>query len=143
MKIKPWSCHASPAFLSFTRLKLAPGTLVPAAPSISVKQTLSGPVEKLNELFEADLTDADALTFVQLDEHLAADARLSQHAQANDAEHYALGFGPAFDDALIDRVLKNQHLFAKLQDDPRLRKLVADFIRPRVYRRQREGSGTG
>jgi len=107
-----------------------------------VKQPLSGLVEKLNELFGADLTDADTLTFVQLEEHLAADARLSQQAQANDAEHYALGFGPAFDDAVIDRVLKNQHLFAKLQDDPRFRKLVADYIRPRVYQRQREFGGS-
>jgi len=103
-----------------------------------LKQPLSGLVDKLNELFGAELTDADTLTFVQLEEHLAADARLAQQAQANDAEHYAMGFGPAFDDAVIDRVLKNQHLFTKLQDDPRFRKLVADYMRPRVYRRQRE-----
>lgn len=31
-----------------------------------VKQPLSGLVEKLNELFGADLIDADTLTFVQL-----------------------------------------------------------------------------
>ncbi len=87
-------------------------------------------MDKLNELFGAELTDADTLTFVQLEEHLAADARLAQQAQANDAEHYAMGFGPAFDDAVIDRVLKNQHLFTKLQDDPRFRTLVADYMRP-------------
>ncbi len=70
-------------------------------------------------------------------EHLAADDRLAEQAQANDPEHYTIGFDPAFDDAVIDRVLKNQSLFAKLQDDRRFQRLVKEYIRPRVYERQR------
>jgi type I restriction enzyme R subunit len=102
-----------------------------------VKQQLSSLIEKLNELYGADLTDNDALTLTQLEEHLAADERLAEQARANDEEHYSVGFDDAFDDAVIDLVLRNQRLFAKLQDNPGFRRLVKDHIRPKVYGRQR------
>jgi hypothetical protein len=38
---------------------------------------------------------------------------------------------------VIDLVLRNQRLFAKLQDNPGFRRLVKDHIRPKVYGRQR------
>lgn len=67
----------------------------------------------------------------------AADERLAEQARANDEEHYSVGFDDAFDDAVVDLVLRNERLFAKLQDDPGFQRLVKDYIRPRVYGRQR------
>jgi len=102
-----------------------------------VKQQLSSLIEKLNEVYGADLTENDALTITQLVEHLVADQRLAEQALANDEEHYSVGFDDAFNDAVIDLVLRNQRLFAKLQDNPGFRRLVKEDIRPRVYGRQR------
>jgi hypothetical protein len=62
--------------------------------------------------------------------------------QATDEEHYAVGFEGAFDDVVLDTALRNRRLFARLQDEPAFRRVVKEYIRSRVYSRQR-GSGHG
>lgn len=61
----------------------------------------------------------------------------------HDEEHYSVGFDDAFNDAVIHLVLRNQRLFAKLQDNPGFRRLVKEDIRPRVYGRQRSAEVGG
>jgi type I restriction enzyme R subunit len=108
-----------------------------------VKQQLSSLIEKLNALYGAELTENDGLTLTQLEEHLIADPRLAEQARANDEEHYSVGFDDAFDDAVIDLVLRNERLFARLQDNAGFKRLVKEHIRPRVYGRQRHTGGAG
>jgi len=106
-----------------------------------VKQQLSTLVNTLNERFGADLTENDGLSFAQLEDHLAADPRLAAQARANDAEHYAVVFADALNDGLVDLVIRHQHLFGNLQDNAEFRRIVEEYIRPRVYARQREAGG--
>jgi hypothetical protein len=80
----------------------------------------------LNKAFGLDLTVADQLSFDQIEQ-----------ARANDPEHYAYGFAEAFDNAIVDRLKKNESIFARLLDDPEFQQIVKEFVRPRVYERQR------
>src|SRR5437764_9677149 len=70
-------------------------------------------------------------------EDLVVNPQLAQQGGANDEGHFAIGFDGAFDDAVIDRLLKDQHPFTRLQDDPRFKQMVKDYLRPRVYTLQR------
>ncbi len=104
-----------------------------------VKKPLSTLINKLNDLFGLDLTDADKLSFDQIEEALVANAHLAEQARANDQEHYTFGFDPAFDAAIVERVLKNDSIFTRLQEDPTFKAIVRDHVKPKVYQRQREG----
>lgn len=105
-----------------------------------VKEPLSGLIQRLNELFGADLTENDALSFVQFEEDLVDNSRLAEQARANDLDHYAVGFERVFQDVAIERMLKNEDVFRKLQADEGFRRLIVEYLRPRVYERQRESS---
>jgi type I restriction enzyme, R subunit len=111
-------------------------------PADQIKQSLSALIAAVNERFGADLTDEDSLTFSQVEEQLVANGRLAEQARANDEEHYAVGFDDAWEAAAIEVLLRNQALFARLQQNQAFAEVVKAHIRPRVYRRQR-GSGGG
>ncbi len=94
-----------------------------------VKKPLSTLINKLNDLFGLDLTDADKLSFDQIEEALVANAHLAEQARANDQEHYTFGFDPAFDAAVVERVLKNDSIFTRLQEDPIFKAIVRDLMK--------------
>ena len=104
------------------------------------KETLSELIRKLNEQFGTDLTEVDQLTFDQYEERLVGDVKLAEQAKANDLHHYSEVFGPALDNVVIDQLLQDQRIAAKIQDDPEFRRFIADWLIGRVYERQREAS---
>jgi len=101
------------------------------------RQPLSALIQKLNDAFGVQLTQADQLSFDQIEAELVANPALTEQARANDLEHYAYGFEEAFEDAVVDRLLKNEQIYSKLQGDPEFQRVVREFVRPRVYQRQR------
>jgi type I restriction enzyme R subunit len=105
-----------------------------------VRKALSELIEVLNEHFGMDLTEADQLTFDQYEERLVADEKLATQAKANDLKHYAEVFGQALDSVVIDQLLQDQRIAAKVQDDPEFRKFIAEWLINRVYRRQRDAA---
>jgi hypothetical protein len=108
--------------------------------NIAFGNSFSQLIADLNERFGADLTENDALTFSQFEEHLVTNERLAEQARANDEEHYSVGFDDAWEAAAIQILLRNQELFARLQQNPAFAEMVKAHIRPRVYRRQRNRS---
>jgi type I restriction enzyme R subunit len=104
------------------------------------KKALSELIQKLNEHFGMDLTEADQLTFDQYEERLVADPRLAEQAKANDLHHYSEVFGQALDTVVIDQLLEDQRIAAKIQDDPEFKRFIADWLIDRVYQRQRDAA---
>jgi type I restriction enzyme R subunit len=105
-----------------------------------VRKALSELIQLLNEAFGMDLTEADQLTFDQYEERLVADEKLATQAKANDLKHYAEVFGQALDSVVIDQLLQDQRIAAKIQDDPDFRKFIAEWLISRVYHRQRDAA---
>lgn len=117
-----------------------PSDLGTGADDEPVRKALSELIERLNEHFGMDLTEADQLTFGQYEERLVADEKLATQAKANDLKHYAEVFGQALDSVVIDQLLQDQRIAAKVQDDPEFRKFIAEWLINRVYRRQRDAA---
>ena len=104
------------------------------------KKALSELIQKLNEHFGMDLTEADQLTFDQYEERLVADEKLAAQARANDLQHYSEVFGQALDTVVIDQLLQDQRIAAKIQDDPEFKRFIGNWLIDRVYKRQRDAA---
>jgi len=104
------------------------------------KAPLSQLIERINEIFGADLGPEAVLTIEQVQEKMIADATLAKQAKANSLENYRHGFDPAFLDALVELRHGNVKFFNRAIEDEELRRFIADNLRPEVYRRQRRAS---
>jgi len=101
------------------------------------KKALSSLIDQLNKRFGSDLTDADQLSFEQVQMDLQADEELAQQALANDEDNYAFAFGDKFGDVIFERFIRNGKIFKRMQDDPAFRDAVMEWMRTKVYRAQR------
>jgi type I restriction enzyme R subunit len=94
-------------------------------------------VEKLNDVFGLDLTEADQLTFEQWEQRLVEDETLAVQAKANDMAHYGEVFPAALDNVVIEQLLQDERIAKLIQDDPDFKEYVVRAFLERVYRKQR------
>ena len=104
------------------------------------KAPLSQLIERINEIFGADLGPEAILTIEQVQEKMIGDPTLAKQARANSLENYRHGFDPAFLDALVELRHGNIKFFNRAIEDEEFRRFIADNLRPEVYRRQRRAS---
>ncbi len=103
------------------------------------KAPLSELIERINQIFGADLGPEAILTMEQVQEKMVANPKLAEQAKANSLENYRHGFDPAFLDALVELRQGNVKFFNRAIEDEAFRRFVADSLRPEVYKRQRSG----
>ncbi len=107
------------------------------------KAPLSELIERINQIFGADLGPEAMLTIEQVQDKMVANEALAEQAKANSLENYRHGFEPAFLDALVELRQGNVKFFNRAIEDEGFRQFIADSLRPEVYRRQRKADLAG
>jgi type I restriction enzyme, R subunit len=97
---------------------------------------LSQIINRVNELFGVELTDADRVWFEQIRDRMVNDEELRAQAQQNSISNFKYGYKEKFERAVIDYQQEHeQHagLFAKFFDDDRFRKQIMDLFMRSIY----------
>lgn len=98
---------------------------------------LSELIERLNELFGGDLSEADRLHLEGIGADMAADPEVQQQAAANTEENFGIEFDKRFTDAVAARMSQAEELTIRILDRPEFRDEVVRALMPRVYERAR------
>ena len=101
------------------------------------KVRLSTLIDRLNELFGLDLTDADQVWFDQQVQAAVERPDLAEVARVNTEENFAYVFDEQFADALADRHTANEQLFRMYFDKPEFQEMLTTWARRETYRRIR------
>jgi len=100
-------------------------------------ETLSTIIDRFNERFGTDWSDADRLFPDAIEEDLVNDERIQLEAAGNDLDAFKVGFDATYLGAIASRLDRNEKVAAQLLDDEDLRAaLVAEYL-PRIYARAR------
>jgi len=100
-------------------------------------ETLSTIIERFNERYGTDWTDADRLFPDAIEEDLVNDEHIQLQAGANNLDNFKVGFDTTYLSAIASRLDRNEKVAAQLLDDDELRAaLVAEYL-PRIYARAR------
>lgn len=100
-------------------------------------ETLSTIIDRFNERYATDWTDADRLFPDAIEEDLVNDERIQLEAAANNLDAFKVGFDNTYLSAIASRLDRNEKVAGQLLDDPELRSaLVAEYL-PRIYARAR------
>lgn len=118
-------------------LPLKGPTDVGTAREKDIEVALSSLVEKLNERFGTDFTEADQLFFDQVRATAERDEKVVEAAQANNFSNFSAFFGRVLEDLFIDRMEGNEEIFGRVMKDPSFRGAAQDHIAREVYERLR------
>jgi type I restriction enzyme R subunit len=99
---------------------------------------LSSLVEKLNERFGTDFTEADQLFFDQVRASAERDEKVVEAAQANSFSNFSSFFGRILDDLFIERMENNDEIFSRVMSDKQFRGAAQEHIAREVYDRIRK-----
>jgi hypothetical protein len=98
---------------------------------------LSELIERLNERFGGDLSEADRLHLEGIGADMAADPEVQQQAAANTEENFGIEFDKSLTDAVAARMSQAEELTIRILDKPEFREEVVRALMPRVYERAR------
>jgi len=98
---------------------------------------LSKLIDRLNERFGGDLSEADQLHLEGIGADMAADPEVQQQAAANTEENFGIEFDKRFTDAVAARMSQAEELTIRILDRPEFREEVVKALMPRVYERAR------
>src|SRR5439155_8946982 len=79
---------------------------------------LSELIQRLNERFGADLSEADRLHLEGIAADMVADPEVQQQAAANTAENFGIEFDQRFRDAVAARMTQAEELTIRILDKP-------------------------
>lgn len=103
---------------------------------------LSSLIEKLNERFGTDFTEADQLFFDQIRASAEKDERIVAAAQANNLEAFSAFLARALDELFIDRMEGNEEIFSRVMSDQEFRSAAHEHLAKEIFRRVRETGNT-
>jgi type I restriction enzyme R subunit len=112
-------------------------TDVGTAAAKDVEVALSTLVEKLNERFGTDFTEADQLFFDQVRASAERNEKIVEAAQANNFPNFSAYFDRILEDLFIDRMEGNEAIFSRVMGDEAFRKAAREHIAKEVYDRIR------
>jgi type I restriction enzyme R subunit len=98
---------------------------------------LSTLVDKLNDRFGTDFTQADQLFFDQVAEAATENETLKTAAQVNTPDNFKHVFDKMLEGLFIDRMEGNEEIFDRVMNDPAFRNLASEQLMREVYRRLR------
>jgi type I restriction enzyme R subunit len=100
-------------------------------------ESLSTIIDRFNERYGTDWTDADRLFPDAIEEDLVNDERIQLEAAGNDLNAFKVGFDETYLGAIASRLDRNEKVAGQLLDNEELRNaLVAEYL-PRIYARAR------
>ncbi|TCH97255.1 type I restriction endonuclease subunit R [Roseococcus sp. SYP-B2431] len=99
---------------------------------------LSTLVDKLNERFGTDFTEADQLFFDQVRATAERDDKIVEAAKANNEANFAAFFGRVLDDLFIQRMEGNDEIFSRVMSDRQFRAAAQEHLARAVYERVRK-----
>lgn len=102
------------------------------------KEELSSIIQRLNERFGTDFTDAQKLSLEQIQEDFANDKDMVQKAKSNTLDDFKLAYVRAFMDKAVDRMSTNEKFFTKILDDEEFRTVLMEDMLVGTYNRLRE-----
>ena len=103
---------------------------------------LSTLVEKLNERFGTDFTEADQLFFDQIRVTAEEDNRIVEAAKANTLPDFVAFMERVIDELFIDRMEGNEDIFARVMTDKAFRAAAHTHLAHEIFQRVRESSGS-
>jgi type I restriction enzyme R subunit len=99
---------------------------------------LSQIIERLNDRFGLDLSEADQLLFDQFEEAWAADGELGAQARSNSLDNFRFAFDRKFMSTIATRQDLNETIFKKIFDDEDFRDVLSEFYVRKLYDRLRQ-----
>lgn len=103
---------------------------------------LSSLVDKLNERFGTDFTEADQLFFDQIEASAVQDAKIVEAVKANEFANFEAFFKRVMDDLVINRMDGNEEIASRVMTDPAFRDLTQTHLAKKIYAGLRRGSRT-
>ena len=100
--------------------------------------SLSSLVEKLNERFGTDFTEADQLFFDQIRASAEEDENIAEAARANNFANFAAYFDRMLDELFIARMEGNEDIFSRVMSDNSFRSAAHEHLAQEIFRRVRE-----
>ncbi len=99
---------------------------------------LSSLVEKLNERFGTDFTEADQLFFDQIRVTAESDENIAEAARAHNFANFAAYFDRMLDELFISRMEGNEDIFSRVMSDSSFRSAAHEHLAHEIFRRVRE-----
>ena len=99
---------------------------------------LSSLVDRLNERFGTDFTDADQLFFDQIQASAENDKRIEEAALANSYSDFASYLDLVLDNLFIERMDGNEAIFSRVMSDAVFRSVAHEHLGHEIFRRVRE-----
>ncbi|SIS66580.1 type I restriction endonuclease subunit R [Salimicrobium salexigens] len=112
---------------------LSPSQYGSAGSGEEEKERLSSIIERMNERFGTEFTQADKLSRDQIIEDMKADEELIQKAQNNTKDNFKFSFNRTFMDFVVDRMQSNEEFFMKILEDPEFKEYLMDDMVDEVY----------
>ena len=104
---------------------------------------LSSLVEKLNERFGTDFTEADQLFFDQIRASAENDENIAEAARANNYANFSAYFDRMLDELFIARMEGNEDIFSRVMTDANFRSAAHEHLAQEIFRRVRERQPAG
>lgn len=96
---------------------------------------LSSLIEKLNERFGTDFTEADQLFFDQIRVSAEQDEKIVEAARANNLANFSSYLERMLDELFIDRMEGNEEIFSRVMTDKQFRAAAHEHLASEIFRR--------
>ena len=100
--------------------------------------TLSSLIDRLNERFGTDFTEADQLFFDQIRASAENNEDIAEAARANSFKDFASYLDRMLDDLFIARMEGNEKIFSRVMTDTEFRSAAHEHLAEEIFRRVRE-----
>jgi type I restriction enzyme R subunit len=110
-------------------------TDVGTARSPDEEVALSSLIEKLNERFGTDFTEADQLFFDQIRVSAEQDEKIIEAARANNLANFSSYLERMLDELFIDRMEGNEEIFSRVMTDKQFRAAAHEHLASEIFRR--------
>ena len=100
--------------------------------------TLSSLIDRLNERFGTDFTEADQLFFDQIRASAENNENIAEAARANSFKDFASYLDRMLDDLFIARMEGNEKIFSRVMTDTEFRSAAHEHLAKEIFRRVRE-----
>ena len=104
---------------------------------------LSSLIDRLNERFGTDFTEADQLFFDQIRVSAENDENIAEAARANSFTNFAAYLDRMLDELFIARMEGNEGIFSRVMTDSDFRSAAHEHLAREVFRRVRDDRGEG
>ena len=94
-------------------------------------------IDRLNERFGTDFTEADQLFFDQIRASAENDANISEAARANNFADFAAYLGRMLDELFIARMEGNEEIFGRVMADAEFRSAAHEHLAREIFQRVR------